>query len=74
VGRFTFSEDQFDGNTLMESESSSKKYYRITPQIGVRYQLTSRMGLKFNAAQYYRLPSYIELFGTQGFIGSNESI
>lgn len=74
VGRFFFSADRFDGNTLTESDSSNKQYYTVTPQIGVRYQLNSQMDLKFNAGQYYRLPNYVELFGTQGFIGSNKNL
>jgi len=76
-GRFLITNNKFHGNTLSETANENnlkKSYYTFSPQIGMRYQLWSDTSIKLNIGKYYRQPNYIELFGTQGYIGSNESL
>jgi len=76
-GRFLITNNKFHGNTLSETENVNnlkKSYYTFSPQIGMRYQLWRDTSIKLNIGKYYRQPNYIELFGTQGYIGSNESL
>ena len=77
AGRFFVSHDKFAGNVSNEnSENSSlkKNYYTVSPQIGIRYQLWQQTSVKVNAGRYYRLPSYLELFGARGYIESDDSL
>ena len=75
--RYFLSRDQFRGNTVTESDIGDefdKTFNTFTSQVGLRYQLSNKLHFKTNAGQYYRLPNYIELFGSRGYIGSNETL
>ena len=77
ASRIITSKDNFSGKTVSETsdkQNLSKQQFTVSPKIGARYQLWHFTNLKMNAGKYYRQPNYIELFGTQGFIGSNESL
>ena len=77
AGRFFISQDSFQGETLTESGNTTrldKQFSTISPQFGMRYLLSPESTIKMNAGSYYRLPNYVELFGTRGYIGSNESL
>ncbi|MDH5547553.1 MAG: TonB-dependent receptor [Gammaproteobacteria bacterium] len=69
--------DDFSGNTNTESENTGrlkKRFQTLTAQIGTRLRYSNNLVFKANAGQYFRLPNYVELFGTRGYIGSNESL
>lgn len=77
AARYFYSVDDFSGNTLTESGYESeltKKFSTLSPQLGIRYDVATDLSLKFNMGRYYRLPNYIELFGSRGYIGSNETL
>ncbi|HXV14366.1 MAG TPA: TonB-dependent receptor [Candidatus Krumholzibacteria bacterium] len=42
-----------------------------TPSFGVRYQPWRWLGIKANAGRYYRLPTFLELFGNTGSVTGN---
>ena len=54
---------------LMEGSSQQKDY--LSPQIGVRYRATDWLTFKSNVAEYFREPSFFELFGDRGFFLGN---
>ena len=77
AARYFYSTDSFSGETLTESGFSNqleKTFNTFSPQLGIRYDYAPDFALKFNVGQYYRLPNYIELFGSRGYIGSNETL
>lgn len=57
----------------VELEGRTEKNDYLSPQIGIKYNLTKRLILKSNIARYFREPSFFELFGDRGFFtGNNE--
>jgi len=78
AARAFISADKFNGeieeNGVKKFQKLEKLYHTISPQFGLRYQLSDNSAYKFNIGRYYRLPNYIELFGTNGFVGSNDSL
>ncbi len=44
-----------------------KKYNIVTPQMGAKYKFNALTYMNFNAGAYVRLPSFFELFGSQGY-------
>ena len=77
TGRLFYAHDNFNGKTLNESvdlNNIDKSYSTLTSQLGFRYQYWNSTHIKLNIGKYYRLPSYVELFGARGYIGSNESL
>jgi len=45
-----------------------------TPSVGLRVQALSWLALKANAGRYYRLPTFLELFGNTGSITGNPAL
>ena len=75
--RAQYTKDNISGLTLTGSgfnSSDKSAYTTYSPQVGVRYFVSGDFNLKFNASKYYRLPTYVELFGSQGYIGANEEL
>jgi len=75
--RYQIIQDEIDGLSISGSgvKSVDNSNYKVaTPQLGIRYTPTPDTSFKFNIASYYRLPSYIELFGGRGYIGANEDL
>ena len=75
--RFQLTQDTITGLAITNQgvASTDESSYQLTsPQFGMRYMANDDLNIKFNISQYYRLPSYIELFGSRGYIGANESL
>lgn len=45
-----------------------------SPSVGVRWQATPFLTVKGNAGRYYRLPTFLELFGNVGSVTGNASL
>jgi iron complex outermembrane receptor protein len=45
-----------------------------TPSFGLRYQPFERLAVKANAGRYYRLPTFLELFGNTGSVTGNAQL
>lgn len=45
-----------------------------SPGVGVRWQVARHVTLKANAARSYRLPTFLELFGTTGAVTGNAAL
>ncbi len=49
-------------------------YDAETPAFGVRYQPVSWLAIKGNAGRYYRVPTFLELFGNTGSVTGNAAL
>jgi len=79
VVRSTVSADQYRGETesitgVVAVSSFTKSYRTLSPQLGVQFKANPDLTFSSNLSQYFRLPNYVELFGTRGFIGSSEDL
>lgn len=45
-----------------------------SPQLGMRYEITSDLILSSNIGRYYRLPGLFERYGDRGFLVGNEAL
>ncbi len=79
VMRGLLSVDRYNGETQSITgevlvKQLKKRYQTFSPQVGVKYEYSNNLSFSSNVSQYFRLPNYVELFGTRGYIGSSESL
>jgi len=46
----------------------------INPELGVKFNQNTRLSWTASMGRYYRVPTFSELFGTQGLLGANEEL
>jgi iron complex outermembrane receptor protein len=49
-------------------------YRAESPSVGFRYQLSPWLAFKGNAGRYYRVPTFLELFGNTGSVTGNAAL
>jgi iron complex outermembrane receptor protein len=58
-------------DTLNSANNGSKRYSRTTPRAGVTYLVTPRTSVYFNYSEGFRVPTFNELFVSQGLFGTS---
>lgn len=51
-----------------------RKYNVLTPQLGLKYKFNALSYVNFNIGKYVRLPSFFELFGSQGYFRGSPNL
>jgi len=67
-----YSDEDYVGSTARPDTARDDS--NIGPQIGLRYSLNNAAQLRANVGQYYRQPSFSELFGGSGLIIGNSNL
>ncbi len=70
--RYSTLSDEYDGARV--NELSSYQATRFAPQIGFKWQHSSRLTLTANAGKHFREPVFFELFGDRGLFTGNDSL
>lgn len=64
---------RFD-DQLSSVDESSQSNSVINPEIGLRWELSDTFSLTSSVGQYFRLPTFYEMFGTQGLVIGNDDL
>lgn len=75
--RYQQTNDNIHGLVLTRDSkklTGNSRLETVSPQIGARFISPNGVVFKTNIAKYYRNPSYIELFGSRGYIGANNDL
>ncbi len=68
--RYEHIHDDFGGTVgaggLVDNRTQGGDIDLVTPRLGLRFDWTSRIGLRGNAGRYARAPTFSELFGNRG--------
>ena len=61
-------------NSGLVSSAVEKKHVFINPQLGAKYRFSQNVFVTANIGQYERLPSFLELFGSDGLLMGNTDL
>jgi len=61
-------------NSGLVSSAVEKKHVFFNPQLGAKYRFSQNVFFTANAGQYERLPSFLELFGSDGLLIGNTNL
>jgi iron complex outermembrane receptor protein len=65
-------DDEYFGITRRNETTHSDS--KLSPQIGLKLDINRALSIRANAGQYYREPSFYELFGSRGLIKGNANL
>lgn len=75
--RYRRADDRFDVVGVAfgsEAVDGRFRHDRLSPKVGVRYELSDEFSVAANIGSYQRLPSFFELFGDRGLFLGNEAL
>ena len=61
-------------NSGLVSSAVEKKHVFFNPQLGAKYRFSQNVFITANIGQYERLPSFLELFGSDGLLIGNTDL
>lgn len=71
--RLELHRSRFD-DPLSGVDESAQTNSVINPEIGLRWELSNTFSLTSSLGQYFRLPTFYEMFGTQGLVIGNDDL
>jgi len=75
AGRYDSHVDQFEGFSLSEqSRREAVGFQALTGKVGARYRVREGLEVRGSTGQYYRAPSFGELFGDSGSVLGNPDL
>ena len=75
AGRYDNHTDRFQGFSLPQtSRRESAGFQALTGKVGARYRIREGLELRGSTGQYYRAPSFSELFGDRGAVLGNPNL
>jgi iron complex outermembrane receptor protein len=74
TARYTWLNDELDGDTSASPEEKHRSDEYLTPQIGFVYGPLEWLKFRSNLGRYVRHPSFFELFGDRGLFEGNPDL